>query len=206
MAERLLPWRAGRCHQMAHGEGKRWQLLHHHSHTWQIHARQIQKVTNYHHTLERGLGKANIWKLRHYSSSGTTNATQSESGTRTIQRYTTATSHTEPALRHRPHGKGDQPDNASNITHCHKASRQRPIANSWNPSLKRPTHEWHEFGQAPKHLVLMCCYSMRFRVPFFWPCFNSFFFNLRVFNMFMLCILGYACRNKNANINCFRWY
>ena len=37
------------------------------------------------------------------------------------------------------------------------------LANSWNPSLKRPTHEWHEFGQAPKHLVLMCCYSMRFR-------------------------------------------
>lgn len=94
------------------------------------------------------------------SSSGTTHATQSESGTRTIKQYTT-TSHTESALRHRPHGKGDQPDNASTITHCHKASRQRPIANSWTPSLKRSTHEWHEFGQAPKHLLLMCCYSMR---------------------------------------------
>ena len=29
-----------------------------------------------------------------------------------------------------------------------------------------------------------------------------FFFHLRVFNMCMFCTLGYACRNKNANINC----
>lgn len=83
------------------------------------------------------------------------------------------------------------------------------LANSWNPFLKRSTHEWHEFGQAPKHLVLMCCYSMRCMekksvcvFPFFWPCFNFFCSFLHVFNMFMFCTLGYAFINKYTNINC----
>ena len=40
--------------------------------------------------------------LKTTSTSGTTNATQSESRTRTIKQYTTAASHTESALSHRP--------------------------------------------------------------------------------------------------------